>query len=251
MNHAPTPVSPFGDCARTAVRYNVCGDIDPADHIFWFLHGHPRIGASAADHYFSDGLDCAVKLRALIEEQLSVASVSILEFASGYGRVTRHLPNVLPEATCTACDIHEAAVRFISRFGVEAVRSCEVPEEFDLGRSFDVVFALSFFSHAPPSTWTRWLRRLADHTANGGLTIFTTHGERSRPLVAPGSRPSGDFVYLPYSEQLDLPTEQYGTALTPLPFVYAQVAALETSRLTKFEEGFWWGHQDVYVMRRI
>jgi SAM-dependent methyltransferase len=251
MTHMPKLAGPFSDCARMAVRYNVSGDIDPADHIFWFLHGHPAIGASAAEHYFSDGRDCAVKLRKLIEEHLAGGSLSILEFASGYGRVTRHLPNVLPEARYTACDIHAAAIRFVSRLGVEAVQSCEVPEEFDLARSFDVVFALSFFSHAAPRIWARWLHRLVQHTAVGGLTIFTTHGERSRSQVAPGSEPVGDFVFLPHSEQPDLPSDQYGTALTPLQFVYAQIAALETSRLIKFEEGYWWGHQDVYVMRRI
>jgi SAM-dependent methyltransferase len=251
MAHAPNLVAALSDCARLAVRYNVPADIDPTDHIFWFLHAHPAIGPSAAEHYYSDGRDCAVKLRKLIEEHLASASVNILEFASGYGRVTRHLPNILPEATCTACDIHDAAVRFVSRFGIEAVQSCEMPEEFDLGRTFDVVFALSFFSHAAPPIWARWLRRLIEHTAKGGLTIFTTHGERSRSQVVPGSTPGSEFVFLPHSEQPDLPTEQYGTALTPLPFVYAQIAALETSRLIKFEEGYWWGHQDVYVMRRI
>jgi SAM-dependent methyltransferase len=251
MTHTATLVGLSSDCARMAVRYNVSGEIDPTDHIFWFLHAHPAIGASAVEHYFSDGRDCAVKLRKLIEQHLAGGSVSILEFASGYGRVTRHLPNVLPEARCTACDIHEAAIRFISRLGIEALQSCEAPEEFELGRSFDVVFALSFFSHAAPPIWARWLRRLVHHTAPGGLTIFTTHGERSRSQVAPGSTPGGDFIFLPHSEQPDLATEQYGTALTPLPFVYAQIASLETSRLIKFEEGYWWGHQDVYVMRRI
>src|SRR5262245_6991742 len=138
MTHTATLVGLSSDCARMAVRYNVSGEIDPTDHIFLFLRGHPAIGAASVDQYFSHGLDCAVKLRKLIEQHLAGGSVSILEFASGYGRVTRHLPNVLPEARCTACDIHPAAVRFISRLGIEAVQSCEAPEEFDLGRVFDV-----------------------------------------------------------------------------------------------------------------
>jgi len=238
------------ECARAAADYGVSAAIDHADHIFRFLCEHPDIGPKAPEHYFSDGRDSAMKLRALIEEQRPLGSISILEFAAGYGRVTRHFARVLPEATCVACDIHDGAVRFLAGLGVEARGSSAIPEDFALARSFDVVFALSFFSHLPQATWTRWLRRLIEHTADGGLMIFTTHGERSRSLAAPGSIVGNDFFFHPASEQLDLPSEQYGTALTPFAFVYAQIASMDRARLIKFQEGYWWTHQDVYVIKR-
>jgi SAM-dependent methyltransferase len=238
------------DYAGIAAGYGVSAEIHPSDHIFRFMREHPVVGPRAAAEYFSDGRDCAVKLRTLIEDQRPVDSVSILEFASGYGRVTRHLPKVIPEATLTACDIHAEAVRFIDQPGVECILSCEKPDDFNAGRAFDVVFALSFFSHIPKTTWTRWLRRLLDYTLPGGLLIFTTHGERSRKLAAPDSVPGDDFSFLPDSEQSDLPTEQYGAAFSPFAFVKRQIATLADARLVKFQEEYWWTHQDLYVLTR-
>lgn len=243
-------MSSAADYTPIAASYGVSAEIHPGDYIFRFMREHPSIGPRAAADYFSGGCDCAVRLRTLIEEQRPIDSVRILEFASGYGRVTRHLPKVIPEATLTACDIHAEAVRFIAQLGVEAIFSRERPEDFNPGRSFDVVFALSFFSHLPLTTWTRWLRRLLDYTSPGGLLIFTTHGEQSREFAAPGSLPGDDFIFLPRSEQLDLPTKQYGTALSPFGFVYRQIAALTDARLIKFQERYWWTHQDLYVLER-
>jgi SAM-dependent methyltransferase len=226
-------------------------DIHPDDHLFRFLCEHPDIRERAHSEYFSSGRECALKLRRLIEEHRGAPSnLRLLEFASGYGRVTRHMAAVLPEAITTACDIHPQAVRFLTGLGLEAVGSSSVPERFHLGRQFDVVFALSFFSHLPRMTWTRWLRRLVDHVNIGGLMIFTTHGERSRNLAWPESPTSNKFLFSPVSEQIDLPGEEYGRSLTPFAFVYAKIAALGDMRLVRFQEAGWFGHQDIYVLRR-
>jgi 2-polyprenyl-3-methyl-5-hydroxy-6-metoxy-1,4-benzoquinol methylase len=50
----------------------------------------------------------------------------------------------------TAYDIHQQAIQFIQeKLKTEAVLSASRPEDLDLNRAFDVVFALSFFSHMP------------------------------------------------------------------------------------------------------
>jgi SAM-dependent methyltransferase len=189
-------MSSVADYTAIAASYGVSAEIHPSDHIFRFMREHPVVGPRAAAEYFSDGRDCAVKLRTLIEERRPVDSVSILEFASGYGRVSRHLPKVIPEATLTACDIHAEAVRFIDWLGVESILSRENPDDFNAGRAFDVVFALSFFSHIPQTTWTRRLRRLLDCTLPGGLLIFTTLDAQSRKFAAPESVSGDDFSFL-------------------------------------------------------
>lgn len=128
----------------------VSPDIHPDDHIFRFLCEHPDIRERAHSEYFSSGRECALKLRRLIEEHRGAPSnLRLLEFASGYGRVTRHMATVLPEAIATACDIHPQAVRFLAGLGLEAVGSSSVPERFDLGPircRFRLVFLL-----APPA----------------------------------------------------------------------------------------------------
>lgn len=233
------------------IAQGISAEIHPCDHLFGFLREHPQLGQRARAEYFASGRACALRLCNVIEEHYGTTSgVRLLEFAAGYGRVTRHLGSVLPHAVTTACDIHPAAVQFLARLGVEATGSSPIPEQFAVGRSFDVVFALSFLAHMPPDTWARWLRRLVDHAAVGGLVIFTTHGEKSRPIFPPESRMVGTFLFIPQSDQKDLPTAQYGSSLTPFPFVSSKIAALGDARLVRFQEAGWFGHQDLYVVLR-
>src|SRR5262249_14398480 len=141
------------------------------------------------------------------------------------------------------------AVRFLAGLGLEAVGSSSVPERFDLG-PIRCRFRLVFFSHLPRVTWTRWLQRLVDHVNIGGLMIFTTHCECSRSLAWPESPFRNKFLFSPISEQIDLPGEEYGRSLTPFAFVHSKIAALADMRLVRFQEAGWFGHQDIYVLRR-
>jgi hypothetical protein len=128
------------------------------DFLFRFCAGLPHLQGEgkALAYYLATGRDSALRLRGLILDHVGREDVSLLEFAAGYGCVTRHLRDALPQADITACDIHNAAVRFIEdQFGIDAIGSISDPDKFSLDRKFDVVFALSFFSHMPKETWAR------------------------------------------------------------------------------------------------
>jgi hypothetical protein len=51
-------------------------------------------------------------------------------------------------------------------------------------------------------------------------------------------------------DQGDLDADQYGTSIVSARYVFHQIAALEFAQVVDFVEGFWWGHQDLYVVRR-
>ena len=129
------------------------------------LAGHPQHANNPRGYYFEDGRKSAELLKDIIETDTAVApgvKFDLLEFASGYGCVTRHLPLVMPLAQITACDIHEEAISFITEeIGQKAVPSCSDPKELELNSKFDIVFALSFFSHMPKATWEDWLVALS------------------------------------------------------------------------------------------
>jgi hypothetical protein len=150
--------------------------------------GHPPCGATRYDrvrHYFDNGLESARKLAHLTAQFLpEVPRPSILEFASGYGCVTRHLLNVMPHAQVTACDIHPQANSFVQGLGFDTVASASAPEDFNVGRKFDVVFALSFFTHMPRSTWARWLYALMSHRAARHPDLHRQRPARHRPEPA-------------------------------------------------------------------
>src|SRR4029077_2126088 len=173
-------------CLKQAKRWNVAPAVHPRDFIMEFLLTHPQFVNSpeqAVEYYFKSGHESAQLFERVVERDLGLngASLSLLEFASGYGCVTRHLLKAR-RFRLTACDIHAEANDFNAlRLGATAMESSPVPEEFRAGSSrFDLVFALSFFSHMPKATWARWLQALFDVLLPGGHLLFTTHGPTSR-----------------------------------------------------------------------
>src|SRR5882672_2185877 len=74
------------------------------DFIYRFLADHPSHKNSARSFYFENGRKSAELLKSLIDCDTAIcpgAKFSLLEFASGYGCVTRHLHFVLPLAQVT------------------------------------------------------------------------------------------------------------------------------------------------------
>jgi 2-polyprenyl-3-methyl-5-hydroxy-6-metoxy-1,4-benzoquinol methylase len=243
---------------EAAHQYGVAPDIHLGDMIWRYILHHPNYPAPepAVRHYFSDGAESARKLESIIREHLpssgSNRKVSILEFASGYGMVTRHLANMSSQDKLVACDIHQQAVDFIhDRLHQQAVLSRHVPEEVSFGESFDVVFALSFFSHIPEVTFERWLATLLGAVIPGGILVFTTHGLASQVYFGDITLGDNGFWFKPTSEQADLDPTEYGSSVTTPAYVVAHLAHIPDASLAEFRRGFWWHHQDLYVVSRV
>ena len=144
--------------------------------------------------------------------RLNQRPIALLEFVSGFGCVTRHLKHVLPTSTIAAWDIHPEAIRFLrERLETDAIQSNAVPEWLNVRRKFDVVFALSFFSHMPKTTFARCLQQLATAVASGGFLIFTTHGRVTRDVILKDVQldPEG-FFFNPAREQKDFDSAEHG-----------------------------------------
>jgi SAM-dependent methyltransferase len=254
------PPSVVEAAAALGRRYGVSGELDPHDHIFWYVYDDPSLSdkTQAPEFYFESGRQTAAFLRDLLNEPRIKAvladrthasePLSILEFASGYGRVTRHFPTILPEANVVACDIHKEAVAFLRGIGLQACLSSSAPERLDTGRSFDVIFVLSFFTHMPRSTWTRWLWSLANQLTPGGVLIFTAHGEVSQGLMSVARLEPDGFYFTCASEQKDLPVAEYGNTVTTFDYVYSQFAGSDLKLLQFKQAGI--AHHDVYVLHR-
>ncbi|AFU16402.1 Methyltransferase type 12 [Bacillus thuringiensis MC28] len=136
--------------SQIANNYNVNANIHPEDHIFQFLVTNPVFPSKkeAIDYYFKDGQKSAQILLDLITSFYPPADnpIKLLEFASGYGCVTRHLLNLQANLSITACDIHEEAITFIENtLNHSSILSHPEPEHLKLETStYDIVFCLSF-----------------------------------------------------------------------------------------------------------
>ncbi len=246
-------------CQTAAKRHGVTPDVHPADHMFRFLVENPVFNSQgdAVNYYFDDGARSYRKLLDILTDVCHLPRdrpIRLLEFASGYGCVTRHARSLAPCHTVTACDIHPEAVRFIQQnLNTEAILSNRLPESCDLAPDYDVVFALSFFSHMPKQSFGRWLNRLA-RLLNAtrsvpGWLIFTTHGLLSRKYMGNCSLDEEGFWFQSQSEQRDIDGQDYGSTLTRPDYVLKQVLDVPGASLACYRDGFWWDHQDLWVLR--
>jgi 2-polyprenyl-3-methyl-5-hydroxy-6-metoxy-1,4-benzoquinol methylase len=245
-------------CEEIAKRFNVSSDIHPNDFIFQFVFDNPTFPTkeSAIEYYFNNGLDSTQKLSNILLSTCGFSgkeNIRLLEFASGYGCVTRHIKNVIPFCSITACDIHNEAINFVQqKMGAEVILSTSNPENLRINQKFDVVFALSFFSHMPKTTSSRWMRQLASFIKPGGYLIFTTHGLKSRKFLSPYESlqfDSDGFYFKPASEQNDISSQEYGTACTKPQYVFNEISKIGGTTPVYYYEGYWWSHQDIFVFR--
>ena len=226
--------------------------ISEADDIFKFFSAHPSSLNPIRD-YLADGWRTMSELVLLLEEvnHPLLRTKSVLEFASGHGRFTRHLVKALGAERVVANDVVVDSVEFARKtFGVEGFVSPSVPEQVQWNQQHDLVFVLSLFTHLPASTWSRWLRRIFDMVAPGGVLVFTTHGaEAVRKQNVTLDENGYFFVASSESNAIDGP--EYGTTFTSEAFVRARIAeTLPEARLLKVAERQFWHHQDAIVIEK-
>ena len=236
-------------------RVGVTPAIHPKDFIYWFCATHPlKTTESGIDLYFENSgvsagmvADLAASLGYTNDQK-----VKLLEFASGYGCVTRHLTKN-PWFDLVSCDIHPSALEFLTNeLGVKSLASASIPEQFSAPEKFDMVFALSFFSHMPKSSFGRWLKALFSVLKAPGYLAFTTHGYKSCAglKVTPEEIPADGFWFRADSEQKDLDTAEYGLSLTTPEFVIGEIYRTLEAPIALYRHGYWWTEHDLWVVKR-
>ena len=241
-------------CDEIGRRFNVAPDVHEQDLLL--KHILAKSGPHALESYFAGGQRDAVQVKNLVSKLFpSGQRIKMLEFAAGYGRVTRHLRAQLEEHQLVASDIHPAACRFIlERIGVETRCSHTKPERLEVGGDYDMIVVLSLFSHLPPQTFGRWLAALYRTLKVGGYLVITANGPASMqrfPILAKGYSTRRGFGYRGLSDQDDLGQKDYGTMVVSLPFFTQTVAeAIPAARIVSFASGAWFGSQDEWVIQR-
>jgi SAM-dependent methyltransferase len=237
-----------------AARDGVESAVHEKDFIYWFLveAPHPTSAQPDVDKYFSDGAHSANQLAELVGklDLPKDRKVRLLEFASGYGRVSRYFKKD-PTFDLVCCDIHPEAIEFLTReIGVKALQSVSAPERFSTPNPFDAVFALSFFSHMPKSTFGPWLRALFKTLDAPGYLIFTTHGWASAKTSDLETLPPDGFLFDSTTEQKDIDSSEYGAAVVTPEFVFNEIRRQTGSQNISFQQAGWWGLQDLWVVKR-
>jgi SAM-dependent methyltransferase len=156
-----------------------------------FLRRHPEFrpppawilfDATAHIHYagyYRSGIESARDVAALIAKYASrETGLRVLEWGCGPARCLQHLRGLLPDATFTGTDYNARSIRWclqnIPGIGF-AVNEPQPPLPFG-DASFDVVYAISVFTHLSEDNGRRWMAELKRVLADGGIIVFTTRG---------------------------------------------------------------------------
>ncbi len=218
--------------------------IDERDDMYHYLarlFAHDRDRALAS--YFTSTLEQFELLRSIAAWRFPNGPRTFLDFASGYGRLTRLIVHERFADEVHVSDILEGAMAFQgAQFGVKTILSTSRPSELPIAGRYDLIFVASLFTHLPPESFTRWLQRLAGLLEPEGLLVFSVHDES----VAPGKVDGISFRAQSESRVLD--TNEYGSTWVTESFVRAEVAAaganFDCVRLPRALSDW----QDVYVL---
>ncbi len=249
LAHAPDAVDPVllalcDDVVASGVDLAVLGE-DEMYKLFLYRLGHP---GPALASYFRSRAAIWETLRRLLEWRFGAAGATgaVLDFASGYGRVSRFLAHALPPGRVWVADVYAGGVRFQEeRFGVHGIVSTAEPEAFAAPRRFDCVFVSSLFTHLPERTFARWLGRLWSLVAPGGLLAFSVHD----PSLLGEPAADGGFRFEPVSESGSLAAEEYGTAWASEAYVRRALASAAPGAAAplRFPRALC-NYQDLYVV---
>jgi SAM-dependent methyltransferase len=190
----PTVEGPPLPPRRLMVR--VAGTADPE----WFL----RSGRAAYD---------------AIAAHVPLASLdAVLDFGCGCGRVTRYWADF--PGSVRGSDLDRPAVEWCRGnlpFAHFEVNRLEPPLAFADG-SFDLVYALSVFTHLTEPLQLAWRDELRRVLRPGGLLLVTTHGSSYRPRLEPDERERFDRGEL-VVRWGDLPGSNLCSAYHPEPYL--------------------------------
>ena len=198
--------------------------IDPRDEMLEFLVGVHVDPEQARCGYYRSGQSIADTLGQVLAWRFGPGGAPVvLDFASGYGRVTRFLLESVPASRLWVSDIlAEAVAAQRAAFGVEGFVSTLRPEELVAPRRFDAIAVTSLFTHLPEERFHAWLAALWQLLAPGGVLLFSTHDAALHPDPA---RRAARFAFERTSESRSLSLDDYGTTWVSPGFVQAAVAS--------------------------
>lgn len=146
----------------------------PPLRLITLVTGKPDIGV-----FLVSGKNAADSIRSVLQKNaVSFESLSaVLDFGCGCGRVIRHCSH--SGATITGCDYNPALIQWCReslRFARFEINQLVPPLPFPDG-SFDLIYALSVFTHMPEELQHQWMRELSRVLKSPGHLLITAHGE--------------------------------------------------------------------------
>lgn len=133
-----------------------------------------------ARQYFRCGAEAAqICKRAFGDAGILAGDVrEVLDYACGYGRVTRFLRATFQQANILGADVDKRALRHLTAIlGEETQLLDRDSDAARFNNSFDLIWVGSLFTHLPEKRVYSVLEALIKHLTDSGRIIFTMHGK--------------------------------------------------------------------------
>jgi SAM-dependent methyltransferase len=246
---------------------------EKAKMTFAAIHPDDDMFTGDREHYER----CGRQFASLIEKAASISTSAqqrCLELPCGYGRVTRHLVDILPRTLIDSADIMAPCVEWVSStFGVNAIQVVEPVNEFAniVDGLYSVAAMGSLITHLSEENTRSVIAHFLPKLSPGGVALITTHGQRSHDalvarrwfdvsdedreaLLRAYAQHGHGFVNYSDSETFERKTvetvgDAYGVSITHKDWMASLVHELNFS-VIEFIEGGWDDHQDVFFIAR-
>lgn len=232
---------------------NTSLEIHKNDIMFLFsLHHHFGNWEEALDEYFTTGYEMAKSLADKANEH-SQNIKTVLDFGSGYGRVSRFFPTSFNGAKVWVSEVKQQSLDFQrDHFSFNTIDHTEDPSSFTDVNSFDLIFAGSVFTHLPENRFKEWLKILISSLSDHGILIFSWHN-----LLDLQTQSHGRFTFIEHSEDQVMSeigdrikdANQYGSAYISSDYLEELITQLNGKTQEVIRLGFG-GTQDLCVVKK-
>ncbi len=230
-------------------------DIGPGDEMYHkaILVGTPDNPGYARFKYIESGLRMYNIYKQLADYVGGFDKLgSVLDFGSGWGRLTRFLLHRIEQRQIWVSDIYADAVAWQSqKLGVNGLVSVTDPNQFALDMKYSIIFSGSVFSHLPDHLFRAWFRKL--------YSLLDSHGILAFSVIPPSWLAAGEYadhnldadgkLFLRFSESSSLDKEVYGAMYVNEQYVarIASLLGIPSTRIKLWPSGLYEG-QDLVVV---
>jgi SAM-dependent methyltransferase len=141
------------------------------------------------NEYYKDGQVTAKEILAAIRTHIDVSKqgFAILDWGCGPGRITRHLPALLPRASVHGTDYNERYVNWCRQHlpGIQFSKNDIQPPLPYADAFFDAVIGISIFTHLSSAGHRAWIEELYRVSKPGAVIYITMQGVAYREKLLP------------------------------------------------------------------